>query len=293
MLTYKEAGVDIQAGNSLVKRIQKRCPSIGGFNGLFPFGDHYLVACTDGVGTKLKLANALGRHDTVGIDLVAMCVNDLICCGAKPLYFLDYFASSKLNVDTADAVISGILKACEEAGCQLLGGETAEMPGFYQGDLYDICGFAQGIVHKDSLIDGSNIQKGDCLLGIASSGLHSNGFSLVNRIVKEPFEELLTPTRIYVKEVLDITDKLPVKGMAHITGGGLQDNISRIIPKGLSIHIDRESWKRPEIFSWIKETGNVDEEEMFSVFNMGIGFVLVVDASIACQFPYPVIGKVI
>ncbi|OQU77227.1 hypothetical protein SORBI_3009G012300 [Sorghum bicolor] len=273
-LTYKDAGVDVDAGNELVRRIARMTPWIGGFSGLFPFGKYYLAASTDGVGTKLKLAFETGIHDTVGIDLVAMCVNDIITSGAKPLFFLDYYATSKLDVDVAE--------------------KTAEMPGFYAKDEYDVCGFALGIVEKDKLIDGKNIVKGDVLIGLPSSGVHSNGFSLVRRVLeKSGFslsdqlprndgitttvgEALLAPTVIYVKQVLEIISKGGVKGLAHITGGGFTENIPRVFPSGLGAKIFTGSWEVPPVFSWLQQVGNIDDAEMRRTFNMGIGMVLVV-----------------
>nr|GMD31177.1 phosphoribosylformylglycinamidine cyclo-ligase, chloroplastic/mitochondrial [Ipomoea batatas] len=290
-LTYKEAGVDIDAGSELVRRIAKMAPGIGGFGGLFPLGDSYLVAGTDGVGTKLKLAFETGIHDTIGIDLVAMSVNDIVTSGAKPLFFLDYFATSRLDVDLAEKVIRGIVDGCKQSDCALLGGETAEMPDFYANGEYDLSGFAVGIVKKDSVIDGKNIIAGDVLIGLPSSGVHSNGFSLVRRVIKQsglslkdqlpgsPItlgEALMAPTVIYVKQVLDIINKGGVKGIAHITGGGFTDNIPRVFPKGLGAVIHKDSWVVPPVFKWIQEAGNIEDAEMSRTFNMGIGMVLVV-----------------
>lgn len=269
-LTYKDAGVDIDAGSELVKRIAKMAPGIGGFGGLFPLGDSYLVAGTDGVGTKLKLAFETGIHDTIGIDLVAMSVNDIVTSGAKPLFFLDYFATSRLDVDLAEKVIKGIVDGCQQSDCALLGGETAEMPDFYAEGEYDLSGFAVGIVKKDSVIDGKNIKVGDVLIGLPSSGVHSNGFSLVRRVLKQSGlslkdqlpgesitlgEALIAPTVIYVKQVLDIISKGGVKGIAHITGGGFTDNIPRVFPKGLGALIYEGSWTIPPVFKWIQEIG--------------------------------------
>ncbi|GMY37613.1 phosphoribosylformylglycinamidine cyclo-ligase, chloroplastic-like [Fagus crenata] len=290
-LTYKEAGVDIDAGSELVRRIAKMAPNIGGFGGLFPLGDSYLVAGTDGVGTKLKLAFETGIHETIGIDLVAMSVNDIITSGAKPLFFLDYFATSHLDVDLAEKVIKGIVDGCQQSDCALLGGETAEMPDFYANGEYDLSGFAVGIVKKDSVIDGRDIVAGDVLIGLPSSGVHSNGFSLVRRVVtrsglslkdKLPGEDvtlgeaLMAPTVIYVKQVLEIISKGGIKGIAHITGGGFTDNIPRVFPKGLGAVIHSNSWEVPTVFKWIQEAGNVEDAEMRRTFNMGIGMVLVV-----------------
>ncbi|XP_068658339.1 phosphoribosylformylglycinamidine cyclo-ligase, chloroplastic-like [Aristolochia californica] len=293
-LTYKDAGVDIDAGTELVRRISKMVSGIGGFGGLFPLGDSYLVAGTDGVGTKLKLAFSTGIHETIGIDLVAMSVNDIVTSGARPLFFLDYFATSHLDVDLAEKVIKGIVDGCRQSDCALLGGETAEMPDFYAEGEYDLSGFAVGIVKKDSVIDGKNIVAGDVLIGLSSSGVHSNGFSLVRRVVaqsglslndKIPVnngksialgEALMAPTTIYVKQVLNIIGKGGVKGIAHITGGGFTDNIPRVFPNGLGAIINKGSWEVPPVFKWIQEVGRIEEAEMRRTFNMGIGMVLVV-----------------
>ncbi|KAA0042654.1 phosphoribosylformylglycinamidine cyclo-ligase [Cucumis melo var. makuwa] len=291
-LTYKDAGVDIDAGTELVRRIAKMAPGIGGFGGLFPLGDSYLVAGTDGVGTKLKLAFETGIHDTIGIDLVAMSVNDIVTSGAKPLFFLDYFATSHLDVDLAEKVIKGIVTGCQQSDCALLGGETAEMPGFYSEGEYDLSGFAVGIVKKDSVIDGKNIVAGDLLIGLPSSGVHSNGFSLVRRVIERSGlslkdklpggdvtlgEALMAPTVIYVKQVLDIISKGGVKGIAHITGGGFTDNIPRVFPDGLGAVIYKDSWEIPTVFNWIQEAGEIKDVEMRRTFNMGVGMVLVVN----------------
>ncbi|KAL6339546.1 hypothetical protein AAG906_034631 [Vitis piasezkii] len=290
-LTYKDAGVDIDAGSELVKRIAKMAPGIGGFGGLFPLGDSYLVAGTDGVGTKLKLAFETGIHETIGIDLVAMSVNDIVTSGAKPLFFLDYFATSHLDVDLAEKVIKGIVDGCQQSDCVLLGGETAEMPDFYADGEYDLSGFAVGVVKKDSVIDGKNIVPGDVLIGLPSSGVHSNGFSLVRRVLSRSGlslkdqlpgeaitlgEALMAPTVIYVKQVLDFISKGGVKGIAHITGGGFTDNIPRVFPKGLGAVIYKDSWEVPSVFKWIQEAGQIEDAEMRRTFNMGIGMVLVV-----------------
>ncbi|KAL2484201.1 Phosphoribosylformylglycinamidine cyclo-ligase [Forsythia ovata] len=297
-LTYKDAGVDIDAGSELVKRIAKMAPGIGGFGGLFPLGDSYLVAGTDGVGTKLKLAFETGIHETIGIDLVAMSVNDIVTSGAKPLFFLDYFATSHLDVDLAEKVIKGIVDGCQQSDCTLLGGETAEMPDFYADGEYDLSGFAVGIVKKESVIDGKNITVGDVLLGLPSSGVHSNGFSLVRRVLKHSGlslkdqlpgssvtlgEALMAPTFIYVKQVLDIISKGGVKGIAHITGGGFTDNIPRVFPKGLGAVIYKDSWAVPPLFKWIQEAGRIEDSEMWRTFNMGIGMVLVVNKETALK----------
>lgn len=297
-LTYKDAGVDIDAGSELVKRIAKMAPGIGGFGGLFPLGDSYLVAGTDGVGTKLKLAFETGIHETIGIDLVAMSVNDIITSGAKPLFFLDYFATSRLDVDLAERVIRGIVDGCQQSDCALLGGETAEMPGFYADGEYDLSGFAVGIVKKDSVIDGKNIEAGDVLIGLPSSGVHSNGFSLVRRVLAQSNcsladkipgetatlgEALMAPTVIYVKQVLDLISKGGVKGIAHVTGGGFTDNIPRVFPKGLGAVINKDSWPVLPVFKWLQEAGRIDDSEMRRTFNMGIGMVLVVSPDAALK----------
>ncbi len=298
MTTYKEAGVDIDKATHFVKKIQALCPAIGGFSGLFPLGDDYLVASTDGVGTKLKLAFAMDLHHTIGIDLVAMNVNDILTAGAKPLFFLDYFSTSKLDMAQAEQIIKGIIQGCQDAECVLLGGETAEMPGFYQPGEYDLAGFTVGIVRKDQVIDGKTIENGDAIVGIASSGLHSNGYSLVRKILEKsgyPLgqsfnsigttlgEELLIPTRIYVKKIMSWMKKIKIKGMAHITGGGFIDNIPRVLPAGLASKINKQSWEVPPIFHWLQEEGGIDEEEMFHTFNMGIGLILILDQEDAFQ----------
>ena len=301
-LSYRDAGVDIDAGDELVERIKpfaKRTmrpevlAGIGGFGGLVEIGkrfkDPVLVSGTDGVGTKLMLAFALDRHDTVGIDLVAMSVNDILVQGAEPLFFLDYFACGKLDVDVATAVVKGIAAGCETAGCALIGGETAEMPGMYKEGEYDLAGFAVGVVDRADIIDGRSITAGDVVLGIASSGPHSNGFSLIRKIVAasgsdlaSPFDgttlgaALLAPTRIYVKPVLALMHDVKVKGMAHITGGGLLENVPRMLPPGLQARLSRATWSRPPIFSWLQRHGNVADEEMHRVFNCGIGMTIVV-----------------
>jgi len=295
-LTYKDAGVDIDAGTELVRRIAAMAPGIGGFGGLYPFGDSYLVAGTDGVGSKLKLAFEMGIHDTIGIDLVAMSVNDIITSGAKPMFFLDYFATSHLDVDVAEQVIKGIVEGCRQSDCALLGGETAEMPGFYAEGEYDLSGFAVGSVKKEDLIDGSTITAGDVLVGLPSSGVHSNGFSLVRKVIakcgaslndKLPAsdisvgEALLTPTTIYVKQVLELLSKGGIKGIAHITGGGFTDNIPRIFPQGLGVTVNTGSWEVPPIFKWLQEKGAVEDAEMRRTFNMGIGMVLIVAKDVA------------
>jgi phosphoribosylformylglycinamidine cyclo-ligase len=295
MINYKKAGVDIEAGNELVRRIKKRLPSIGGFGGLFPLlGTKYnLVGSTDGVGTKLKIAFLLNKHDSVGIDLVAMNVNDLICVGAKPLFFLDYFACGKLNVAQAEGVIKGISAGCNLGQCALIGGETAEMPTFYKDGEYDLAGFSVGVVEKGKEISGNKIKAGDVLIGLASSGAHSNGYSLIRKVfspaeLKKYSKELLAPTRIYVKEVLAAIKKFNGKkqnitGIAHITGGSFNDKIKRILPKDAAVVIEKSAWKVPKIFKIIAEKGNVPDEEMYKTLNMGIGMVLIVRASVALQ----------
>jgi phosphoribosylformylglycinamidine cyclo-ligase len=285
MITYKKSGVDIDAGNELVRRIKKRLPKIGGFGGLFPLaGTKYnLVSSTDGVGTKLKLAFLLKKHNTVGIDLVGMNVNDLICCGAKPLFFLDYFACGKLDVKTAEQVVSGIIEGCGQAGCALIGGETAEMPGFYPPGEYDLAGFAVGSLEKGREITGKAIRPGDVVIGLPSSGPHSNGYSLIRkalstRELRKYSKQLLAPTRIYVKEILSAIAKhgASINGIAHITGGSFYDKIERVLPGNCRVVIDKDSWKVPEIFRIVQKRGRVPEKEIYRVLNMGIGMVLVV-----------------
>ncbi|KAL0714452.1 hypothetical protein Bca4012_021431 [Brassica carinata] len=298
-LSYKGSGVDIDAGTELVRRIAKMAPGIGGFGGLFPLGDSYLVAGTDGVGTKLKLAFETGIHHTIGIDLVAMSVNDIVTSGAKPLFFLDYFATSRLDVDLAEKVIKGIVDGCGQSDCALLGGETAEMPDFYAEGEYDLSGFAVGIVKKDSVINGKNIVAGDVLIGLPSSGVHSNGFSLVRKVVarsglslKDELpgggsttlgEALMAPTVIYVKQVLDIISRGRVKGIAHITGGGFTDNIPRVFPDGLGAVIHTDAWELPPLFKWIQQSGRIEDSEMRRTFNLGIGMVMVVSPEAALR----------
>lgn len=302
-MTYADAGVDIVMGNTFVDHIKPiasktRRPEVmaglGGFGALFELPIHrykhpILVSSTDGVGTKLKLALALKKHDTIGIDLVAMCVNDLVVQGAEPLFFLDYFATSKLELPIAVDVMRGIGVGCEQAGAALIGGETAEMPGLYQQHDYDLAGFTVGIVEKEKLIDGSKVAQGDVLIGMASSGVHSNGFSLIRKILDTrhiqlttPFEEhtlgevLLSPTRIYVKPLLQLLKEVDVHAMAHITGGGLVENIPRVLPPHTQAHINAASWKRPKIFDWIQENGQIADTEMYRTFNCGVGMVVCV-----------------
>lgn len=299
-LSYKDAGVDIDAGNQLVERIKsvtKRTHrpevrgGLGGFGALCALPEKYkkplLVSGTDGVGTKLRLAMDLGRHDSVGIDLVGMCVNDLIVQGAEPLFFLDYYATGKLDVDTAAAVVSGIGEGCEQAGCALIGGETAEMPGMYHGNDYDIAGFCVGVVEQDDVIDGSKVTPGDTLIALASSGPHSNGFSLIRKVLEvsgadptQAFEDstladhLLEPTRIYVKSVLKLLEKVEVHAISHITGGGFWENIPRVLPSNTKAVIDGSSWQWPAIFNWLQQQGNISTHEMYRTFNCGVGLII-------------------
>ena len=294
-LSYRDAGVDIDEGDALVEAIKpfarrtlrpEVLAGIGGFGALCEIPKKYrepvLVSGTDGVGTKLKLAFALGRHDTVGIDLVAMSVNDVLVQGAEPLFFLDYFACGKLDRRVAAEVIRGVARGCELAGCALLGGETAEMPGMYPEGEYDLAGFCVGVVEKARILDGRSIAPGDAVLGLASSGPHSNGYSLIRRILERAQPErdldLLEPTRIYVKPVLKLLESVAVKGLAHITGGGITGNIPRILPAGTKAVVNKASWPRPPVFQWLQRTGNVAEDEMFRVFNCGIGMALIVAA---------------
>ena len=305
-LSYRDAGVDIDAGNELVERIkpavrQTMRPEVltglGGFGALFQLDtkrwrEPLLVSGTDGVGTKLMLARMLGKHDTIGIDLVAMCVNDILTCGAEPLFFLDYFATGKLQLDEAEAVIGGIAEGCRQAGCALIGGETAEMPGMYADGDYDLAGFTVGAVERSKVIDGSRIESGHRIIGLASSGPHSNGYSLIRKVIEvsgadleQPITgadgdevalgaALLAPTRIYVKPILEILKNHPVDGLAHITGGGITENIVRVLPAELGIAVDTGAWSRPEVFRWLQEAGSIDEKEMLRTFNCGIGMVL-------------------
>lgn len=305
-MTYKGAGVDIEAGNQFVDLIKPMVKAtnrpevltdIGGFGGLFAlspekYKNPVLVSSTDGVGTKLKLAFQLDRHDTVGIDLVAMCVNDIIVQGAEPLFFLDYLGTGQLSPENAAEIVKGIAAGCLEAGCALIGGETAEMPGFYSAGEYDLAGFTVGVVDRNSIIDGSSIQVGDKLIGIASNGLHSNGYSLARKIVEERIdggldvrlpdydeslgEVLLKPTRIYVKTILNLLRDFEIRGMAHITGGGLLENLPRVLPHHCRAVVQKEAWPKPAIFELLREKGNLEEHEMFRTFNYGIGMVLVV-----------------
>ncbi|OQX14398.1 MAG: phosphoribosylformylglycinamidine cyclo-ligase [Desulfobulbaceae bacterium A2] len=304
---YQEAGVDIDKGNAFISRIRQFTGAthtrgvltdIGGFSGLFALGNHQLkdpvlVTSTDGVGTKLAVAQLCGRHDTIGIDLVAMCVNDVVVCGAKPLCFLDYFASASLDLEVAVDVVRGIAEGCKQAKCALIGGETAEMPGLYRSGDYDLAGFVVGLVDRDKIIDGSDIRVGNRIIGLASSGVHSNGFSLVRKICFEEQqlkvsdhiealgetlgEALLRPTRIYVESIVTLIKHLSIRGMVHITGGGFYDNIPRVLPQGCKAVIHRGSWPVPPIFTFLQERGKVSETEMHRVFNMGIGMILMID----------------
>jgi len=313
-LSYKDAGVDIDAGDALVERIKPLArrtlregvlAGIGGFGALFEVPKRYrepvLVSGTDGVGTKLRLAFALNRHDTVGIDLVAMSVNDILVQGAEPLFFLDYFACGRLQVDTAASVVGGIARGCEMAGCALIGGETAEMPGMYPDGEYDLAGFAVGVAEKSALIDGSQVCEGDLVLGLASSGVHSNGYSLVRRILERTHggldtaamqadfhgqslaDAVMAPTRIYVKPVLELIKTVAVKGIAHITGGGLVENVPRVLPEGMQAVLHRDAWEMPPLFGWLQRHGGVADAEMHRVFNCGIGMVVIVAADQADQ----------
>jgi phosphoribosylformylglycinamidine cyclo-ligase len=307
-LSYLDAGVDIDAGNELVERIKPAVKSthrngvvsgLGGFGGLFQldttrYKEPLLVSGTDGVGTKLLLARQLDRHDTIGIDLVAMCVNDILTCGAEPLFFLDYYATGKLKIDNAQAVIEGIAEGCRQAGCALIGGETAEMPGMYGQDEYDLAGFAVGVVEREQLINGSRIKAGHIVLGLESSGPHSNGYSLIRKVLEKsgdspsmPMAEstlgeaLLAPTRIYVKTLLSLLQSYPLDGLAHITGGGISENIIRVIPSGLGLELNLSAWTLPAIFQWLQARGGIEEKEMLRTFNCGIGMVLLVDENSA------------
>jgi phosphoribosylformylglycinamidine cyclo-ligase len=326
-ITYRDAGVDIDAGDALVERIKPlvarvRRPEVlagvGGFGALVELPAGYrrpvLVSGTDGVGTKLRLAIDSGRHDTIGIDLVAMCANDVVVQGAEPLFFLDYFATGKLNVELAECVIRGIVEGCAQAGAALVGGETAEMPGMYDGEDYDLAGFCVGVVEKDAVIDGSRTRAGDAVIGIASSGPHSNGYSLIRKLLassaataetvlegKPLLERLLAPTRIYVKPLLALAKARPVRALAHITGGGLLENIPRVLPAGLEAVLERRRWPRDPIFDWLRQVGHIERAEMYRTFNCGIGMVVIVapeHAAAAVQFlcergePAQLIGEI-
>jgi phosphoribosylformylglycinamidine cyclo-ligase len=301
-ITYRDAGVDIDAGDALVERIKpivrrtmrpEVLAGVGGFGALVGLPQRYrepvLVAGTDGVGTKLRLAIDTNRHERIGIDLVAMCVNDVAVQGAEPLFFLDYYATGRLSVDVAEKVVSGIAEGCLQAGCALVGGETAEMPGMYHGDDYDLAGFCVGVVERSQVLDGSRVKAGDAIIGLASSGVHSNGYSLVRKLIavagadartqlagRALFDRLLEPTRIYVKSMLQLAAALPVSAFAHITGGGLTDNIPRVLPDGLEARLVRARWHHDPVFDWLATTGNLDSAEMYRTFNCGIGMVAVV-----------------
>jgi len=304
-LSYKDAGVDIDAGNQLIDKIKPHAArtkrdgvvdGLGGFGALFEIPDRYqspmLVSGTDGVGTKLKLALEMHKHDTIGIDLVAMCVNDLIVQGAEPLFFLDYYATGKLDIPTAESVIKGIADGCLQSGAALIGGETAEMPGMYNADDYDLAGFCVGVVEKAKVITGEKVKAGDTLIGLASSGPHSNGYSLVRKVIEvsnadlnEAFDgstlgdKLLAPTQIYVKPLLTLHEKISIHALAHITGGGLLENLPRVMPDNTTAKIDASSWNMPAIFNWLQSNGNITDEEMYRTFNCGIGMVIVVDSN--------------
>lgn len=304
-LSYKDAGVDIDAGNALVDRIkgvvkETRRPEVmgglGGFGALCALPQKYrepiLVSGTDGVGTKLRLAMDLKRHDTIGIDLVAMCVNDLVVQGAEPLFFLDYYATGKLDVETAASVITGIAEGCKQSGCALVGGETAEMPGMYHGEDYDVAGFCVGVVEKSEIIDGSKVAAGDVLIALGASGPHSNGYSLVRKILEvshaDPLtvelegkplaDHLLAPTKIYVKSVLKLIEEHDIHAIAHLTGGGFWENIPRVLPEGTQAVIDESSWQWPAVFNWLQQTGNVSRHEMYRTFNCGVGMIIALPA---------------
>lgn len=295
-LTYKDSGVDITKGNQLIEKIKPIAKStirpgvlagLGGFGAMFEIPlDKYknpvLISGTDGVGTKLKVAEMLKKHDTIGIDLVAMCVNDLIVQGAEPLFFLDYFATGSLNPEIATSVIEGIGEGCRQSGCALIGGETAEMPGMYSGEDYDLAGFCVGIVEKDRIIDGTMVSEGDHIVALGSSGPHSNGYSLIRKVIEksaptpDQLNLLIEPTRIYVRSILSLLNTLPVHAISHITGGGLLENIPRVMPSHLSAKLDSTSWTQPEIFQWIQDQGNIDSAEMYRVLNCGVGMVVVI-----------------
>ena len=295
-LTYKDSGVDITKGNQLIEKIKPIAKStlrpgvlagLGGFGAMFEIPlDKYkkpvLISGTDGVGTKLMVAEMLNKHDTIGIDLVAMCVNDLIVQGAEPLFFLDYYATGSLNQDVAISVISGIGEGCRQSGCSLIGGETAEMPGMYKGEEYDLAGFCVGIVEKDNIIDGSKVSSGNHIIALGSSGPHSNGYSLIRKVLEKTkptasqLKELIEPTKIYVKSILSLVQNLPVHAISHITGGGLLENIPRVMPEHLAAKLDANSWELPEIFQWLQAEGNIDTSEMHRVLNCGVGMIVIV-----------------
>ena len=294
-LTYKDSGVDITKGNNLIEKIKPIAKAtsrpgvlegLGGFGAMFEiplnkYQNPVLISGTDGVGTKLKVAETLNQHNTIGIDLVAMCVNDLIVQGAEPLFFLDYYATGSLNPDIATSVISGIGKGCIQSGCALIGGETAEMPGMYKGEEYDLAGFCVGIVEKDKIIDGSKVSLGDHIVALGSSGPHSNGYSLIRKVLErttaspDQLRALIEPTKIYVNSILSLINNLPVNAISHITGGGLLENIPRVLPNNLAAKLDASSWTMPDIFKWLQTEGNIDLKEMYRVLNCGVGMVVV------------------
>ena len=295
-LTYKDSGVDITKGNQLIEKIKPIAKStirpgvlggLGGFGAMFEiplekYKNPVLISGTDGVGTKLKVAEMLDKHDTIGIDLVAMCVNDLIVQGAEPLFFLDYYATGSLNPEIATSVIEGIGEGCRQSGCSLIGGETAEMPGMYNGEEYDLAGFCVGVVDKNQVIDGSKVNEGDHIVALGSSGPHSNGYSLIRKVLEkstpsaEQLNSLIEPTRIYVKSILSLANTLPVHAISHITGGGLLENIPRVLPDHLSAKLNSNSWSQPEIFKWLQKEGNIDTHEMYRVLNCGVGMVVII-----------------
>ena len=300
-LTYKDSGVDITKGNQLIEKIKPIAKAtlrpgvlagLGGFGAMFEIPiDRYknpvLISGTDGVGTKLMVAEMLNKHDTIGIDLVAMCVNDLIVQGAEPLFFLDYYATGSLNEEVATSVISGIAEGCIQSGCSLIGGETAEMPGMYKGEEYDLAGFCVGIVEKNKIIDGSKVSAGDQLIALGSSGPHSNGYSLIRKVLEKSkpsssqLNSLIEPTKIYVKSILSLIQNLPVHAISHITGGGLLENIPRVLPKHLAANLDQNSWELPQIFKWLQSEGNIDTMEMYRVLNCGVGMVVIVPKALS------------
>ena len=320
-MKYKDSGVDIDKANEAVKRIKDKVKStysknvltdLGSFGGLFELGNYknpVLVSGTDGVGTKLKLAFLSGTHDTIGIDLVAMSVNDILVQGANPLFFLDYIATSNLEPEVMEEIIEGIVKGCKKSECSLLGGEMAELPGFYKAKEYDLAGFAVGVCEKENIITGKNISKNDVILGLHSSGLHSNGYSLARKVLIDEenpddilMEEMLTPTKIYTEPVRKVMDKIKVKGMVHVTGGGFYENIPRVLPEGLSAKINSQSWKIPNIFTMISTAGDIDKNEMYRTFNMGIGYIIIVskddlmearDILKDTDFDFSIIGNIV
>ena len=302
-LTYKDSGVDITKGNQLIEKIKPIAKStlrpgvlggLGGFGAMFEiplekYKNPVLISGTDGVGTKLKVAEMLNKHDTIGIDLVAMCVNDLIVQGAEPLFFLDYYATGSLNPEIATSVIEGIGEGCRQSGCSLIGGETAEMPGMYKGEEYDLAGFCVGIVDKNQVIDGSKVNEGDHIVALGSSGPHSNGYSLIRKVLEkstpssEQLNSLIEPTRIYVKSILSLANTLTVHAISHITGGGLLENIPRVLPDHLSAKLNSNSWSQPEIFKWLQKEGNIDSHEMYRVLNCGVGMVVIISKESSSQ----------